>query len=96
MDQFFDFCSCDGVECAGRFIHEENFRIDGQGTWEWRLPDQNAYTTRPIQTEIDIARAAGLGTDLLAADVVAQAIVRAATQATGIPGYPAARDLGRQ
>ncbi len=29
----------------------------------------------------------------LAADVVAQAIVRAARQATGIPGYPAARDL---
>ncbi len=35
-------------------------RIDGQGTWEWRMPDQNAYTTRPIQAEIDIARAAGL------------------------------------
>jgi hypothetical protein len=35
-------------------------KIDGQGTWEWRLPDQNAYTTRPIQREIDIARAAGL------------------------------------
>ena len=29
----------------------------------------------------------------LAADVMADAIVRAATQATGIPGYPAARDL---
>ncbi|HEY6213782.1 MAG TPA: P1 family peptidase, partial [Vicinamibacterales bacterium] len=29
----------------------------------------------------------------LAAEVVAQAIVRAATQATGIPGYPAARDI---
>ena len=29
----------------------------------------------------------------LAADVMAEAIVRAATQATGIPGYPAARDL---
>jgi L-aminopeptidase/D-esterase-like protein len=29
----------------------------------------------------------------LAAEVVADAIVRAATQATGIPGYPAARDL---
>jgi L-aminopeptidase/D-esterase-like protein len=30
---------------------------------------------------------------VFAADVVAQAIVRAAQQATGIPGYPAARDL---
>jgi L-aminopeptidase/D-esterase-like protein len=29
----------------------------------------------------------------LAAEVMAQAIVRAATQATGIPGFPAARDL---
>jgi hypothetical protein len=35
-------------------------KVDGQGTWEWRLPDVNAYTTRPIQTEIDIARQAGL------------------------------------
>jgi len=32
----------------------------------------------------------------LAAQVMAEAIVRAATQATGIPGYPAARDIGRQ
>ena len=30
----------------------------------------------------------------LAAEVMADAIVRAARQATGIPGYPAARDLG--
>ena len=29
----------------------------------------------------------------LAAQVIAEAIVRAATQATGIPGYPAARDI---
>jgi L-aminopeptidase/D-esterase-like protein len=29
----------------------------------------------------------------LAAQVIAEAIVRAATQATGIAGYPAARDL---
>ena len=29
----------------------------------------------------------------LAADVVAEAIVRAATQAEGLPGLPAARDL---
>ena len=29
----------------------------------------------------------------LAAEVMADAIVRAARQATGIPGYPAARDL---
>jgi hypothetical protein len=32
-----------------------------------------------------------LGT--LAADAVADAIVRAARAATGIPGYPAARDM---
>jgi L-aminopeptidase/D-esterase-like protein len=31
----------------------------------------------------------------LAADVMAEAIVRAVTRATGIPGYPAARDLAR-
>ncbi len=29
----------------------------------------------------------------LAAEALSDAIVRAATQATGIPGYPAARDL---
>ena len=29
----------------------------------------------------------------LAADVMAEAIVRAAREATGIPGYPAARDM---
>ena len=33
---------------------------------------------------------------VFAADVVAQAIVRAARQATGIPGYPAARDMERK
>jgi L-aminopeptidase/D-esterase-like protein len=32
----------------------------------------------------------------LAADVVAEAIVRAARQATGIPGYPAARDMEKK
>ena len=32
----------------------------------------------------------------LAAEVMADAIVRAATQATSIPNYPAARDLGRR
>ena len=31
----------------------------------------------------------------LAADAMAEAIVRAARQATGIPGYPAARDIGK-
>ena len=31
----------------------------------------------------------------LAADAVAEAVVRAVRAATGIPGYPAARDLGR-
>jgi L-aminopeptidase/D-esterase-like protein len=33
---------------------------------------------------------------VFAADVVAQAIVRAARQATGIPGYPAARDMAKK
>ena len=32
----------------------------------------------------------------LAADVMARAIVRAATEATGISGLPAARDLKKQ
>ncbi len=31
----------------------------------------------------------------LAAEVMAEAIVRAVHQAAGIPGYPAAQDLGR-
>ena len=31
----------------------------------------------------------------LAADTVAQAVVRAALEATGVAGIPAARDLGR-
>jgi L-aminopeptidase/D-esterase-like protein len=29
----------------------------------------------------------------LAAEVIAEAVVRAAREATGIPGYPAARDM---
>lgn len=37
-----------------------------------------------------------LALSVVVADVVAQAIVRAARQATSIPGYPAARDLGKQ
>jgi L-aminopeptidase/D-esterase-like protein len=32
----------------------------------------------------------------LAAEAMAQAIVRAATQATGLPGLPAARDLKKK
>jgi hypothetical protein len=32
----------------------------------------------------------------LAAEAMADAIVRAAAQATGLPGIPAARDLGRK
>jgi L-aminopeptidase/D-esterase-like protein len=31
----------------------------------------------------------------IAADVMAKAVVRAATQATGLPGFPAVRDLTR-
>lgn len=35
-------------------------RIDGQATWEWRLPPDNDYTTRHIRKEVEIARRAGL------------------------------------
>jgi L-aminopeptidase/D-esterase-like protein len=42
----------------------------------------------------DHAAAADVGTiGALAAEMVAEAVVRAALEATGIPGYPAARDL---
>jgi L-aminopeptidase/D-esterase-like protein len=42
----------------------------------------------------DSAAAADIGTiAALAAEMVAEAVVRAALEATGIPGYPAARDL---
>jgi L-aminopeptidase/D-esterase-like protein len=34
--------------------------------------------------------------EALAADAVSEAVVRAVRAATGIPGYPAARDLGRK
>jgi L-aminopeptidase/D-esterase-like protein len=46
-----------------------------------------ATGTRADETEISTVGG-------LAAEVMADAIVRAAQQATGIPGYPAARDLG--
>jgi len=55
----------------------------------------------PVDGDTIFALATGERTDagdvlkigVFAADVVAEAIVRAARQATGIPGYPAARDL---
>jgi L-aminopeptidase/D-esterase-like protein len=47
-----------------------------------------ALATASKSGDADVSR---IGT--LAATVIAQAIVRAATQATGIPGYPAARDI---
>ena len=47
-----------------------------------------ALATASRTGEVDVSR---VGT--LAATVIAQAVVRAALQATGIPGYPAARDL---
>ena len=47
-----------------------------------------ALATGTRAGDADVSR---IGT--LAAKVMADAIIRAATQATGIPGYPAARDL---
>jgi L-aminopeptidase/D-esterase-like protein len=47
-----------------------------------------ALATGGLQGTADVSRVGAL-----AAQVVADAIVRAARQATGIPGYPAARDL---
>ncbi|HXD73279.1 MAG TPA: P1 family peptidase [Vicinamibacterales bacterium] len=47
-----------------------------------------ALATAGLQGNADVSRIGAL-----AAQVVADAIVRAARQATGIPGYPAARDL---
>jgi len=47
-----------------------------------------ALATGRLQGNADVSRVGAL-----AAQVVADAIVRAARQATGIPGYPAARDL---
>jgi L-aminopeptidase/D-esterase-like protein len=47
-----------------------------------------ALTTATARVETDITRIGAL-----AADVMAEAILRAVRQATSIPGYPAARDL---
>ena len=47
-----------------------------------------ALATGSLQGNADVSRVGAL-----AATVISQAIVRAALQATGIPGYPAARDL---
>lgn len=35
-------------------------RIDGQATWDWRLPPDKDYTTRHIAAEVALARRAGL------------------------------------
>jgi L-aminopeptidase/D-esterase-like protein len=47
-------------------------------------------TGSPQTTEYDVSRVGALG-----AEVMAEAIVRAVRAATGIAGFPAARDLGR-
>jgi hypothetical protein len=58
-----------GVPRRRALFHGNNVRnialtgagcIDGQATWEWRLPPENDYTTRPIQEEVALARKAGL------------------------------------
>jgi L-aminopeptidase/D-esterase-like protein len=47
-------------------------------------------TGSPQGPEYDVSRVGALG-----AEMMAEAIVRAVRQATGIPGFPAARDLGK-
>jgi L-aminopeptidase/D-esterase-like protein len=49
-----------------------------------------ALSTATSTADADITRIGGL-----AADVMAEAILRAVRQATGIPGYPAARDIAK-
>jgi L-aminopeptidase/D-esterase-like protein len=67
--------------------------------------DGYARSIWPIHTEVDgdTVFALATGTNAgdvdmirlgaLAADVMASAVKRAATQATGLPGFPAVRDL---
>jgi L-aminopeptidase/D-esterase-like protein len=50
-----------------------------------------ALATGALAGEVDSARLGAIGA--LAADVMAQAIVRAAREATGLPDIPAIRDL---
>jgi L-aminopeptidase/D-esterase-like protein len=50
-----------------------------------------AIATGTAQTAADVSRVGALG-----AEMVTQAILRAVRAATGIPGYPAARDLARR
>lgn len=69
--------------------------------------DGYARTIYPIHTAVDgdTVFALSTGTDkgevditrigALAADAMSDAVIRAVTQATGLPGYPAARDLKR-
>jgi len=49
-----------------------------------------ALATGGLSADADVSRVGALG-----AEMVSDAIMRAARQATGIPGYPAARDLQR-
>ena len=77
-----------------------------QATYLAQLTDDGyARAIWPIHTEVDgdtvFALATGsrpgtvdmIGLGALAADVMASAVMRAATQATGLPGLPAVRDL---
>ena len=63
-----------------RALYPAHLTVDGDTVFAL------ATGTRPGPVDVD-----QLGT--LAADAVAEAIVRAARAATGIPGYPAARDM---
>ena len=71
----------------------------------WRTTDWHARSRRCTRRSdgdtIFAIATAGPQADLLrvgalAAEVMADAVVRAVRQATGIPGYPAARDLGNK
>jgi L-aminopeptidase/D-esterase-like protein len=78
----------------------------GQATYLAQMTDDGyARAIWPIHTEVDgdtvFALATGTKTGdvdmirlgAIAADVMASAVKRAATQATGLPGFPAVRDL---
>jgi L-aminopeptidase/D-esterase-like protein len=63
-----------------RTVYPSHLPLDGDAIF--------ALATGTHETPADVAVIGAL-----AADVVAEAVVRAATQATGLPGLPAARDL---
>ena len=63
----------------------------GLRRWGWSLAAVFALATGQWAGEVNLTQIGAL-----AADVMARAIVRAATEATGLPNIPAARDLKKQ